>query len=1177
LNLSSNYLDGILPNNIYDLQTIEVIDFKQNKLKGSLTYKIEQLLELTVLILTNNSFSGLIPNEFRNLQVLTQLYLDYNEFSGTIPEWIGDLSYLTELSLVSNQLTGSVPSKINSNLSSSSSLTYLSFGSNELTGTIPSWIGDLHLLSYLDLSTNHLNGSIPASMSNLKSVISLILRNNYLTGSFPTWICSFTNTTLLLLDNNELSGTLPTCILYLSSLTSFDLGQNKLHGTIPNSIGELSQLQILQLDNNHFTGILPSSLSRLVSLVQLYLSSNFLTGSMDKNIFDSLTQLQIIEIQHNLFTGSIPLSLARLPFLNRLFVQDNLLSGHLDMVFNGSLQRNLSNVQLSNNQFTGTLPEQLFLTNSLVSVSAVSNCFHGLIPLNICMNNRLQTLALDGLGCASSCRNIILPGMSSAYISNRQITGGIPSCLFSMPYLELLHISGNRISGTIPSNTIVSIKDLILSYNFLTGTIPNTFQSNQWTNLDLSNNRLSGTLHSGFNATYHNSSLTSNNNRLSGFIPLSIYDLNNIDILEGNIFDCKFDRSDVPSHDKDKDFYECGSNTLNLLGIVWAGFIIIFIFGFILLWFYDEEEEGTSSLFMKNLYRWLFIVSYFKIPDESESAQLVINSKLQNMTRLQRYLKMFELIRKLSLYSTAFIIIVLLPVYGGVTAYYNTHTYEYAWTIAAMYLSGNQPFGVIFSVLVVFSILIIYFIETKLKQQSCNYCLEDVVMNDFFNGQQNFNINDNRYIFWRLCVAYVVINLIVVSGVNVCYIIAILYGNNTALIIISKILLSVFKLFWNFYIAPLMIRWMAKYLSIQSVETYSTLFYLQFVVNVFNNIIIPCLLIIVISPNCFFEVFQPESDVTSTFHYTDCAVVNLYDVCIEYKSFTSTTSYSPPFIYSYQCSVNFITFYSPVFIFVCIISTFIMPLIQVLWIKWKLPNILQFGNLIHTDNTSKFKMLIFIDEIHELIAYQLLLVTLTMTFGTIYPPLAVAFFITICANTYYNKIYLGRFLSYVVNNNSYENLDILEDNMKVQPLLSTIRKCCWFSLFVSCSFYTLFLFDILGDSMGFYKAYWILIVMPCVPLYLYITQWIFCKYFTKATMEDQKLQQQQQTQQTQQTQSQSRTNLQGLVELSQQSNPMTTLELNQRCSILDKDIDPRLSSLQQDIAALDRHGDSITF
>jgi hypothetical protein len=38
---------------------------------------------------------------------------------------------------------------------------------------------------------------------------------------------------------------------------------------------------------------------------------------------------------------------------------------------------------------------------------------------------------------------------------------------------------------------------------------------------------------------------------------------------------------------------------------------------------------------------------------------------------------------------------------------------------------------------------------------------------------------------------------------------------------------------------------------------------------------------------------------------------------------------------------------------------------------------------------------------------------------------------------------------------------------------------------VSCLFYTLFLFDTLGDAAGFRGAYWVFIVMPLVPLCLY--------------------------------------------------------------------------------------------
>ena len=41
-------------------------------------------------------------------------------------------------------------------------------------------------------------------------------------------------------------------------------------------------------------------------------------------------------------------------------------------------------------------------------------------------------------------------------------------------------------------------------------------------------------------------------------------------------------------------------------------------------------------------------------------------------------------------------------------------------------------------------------------------------------------------------------------------------------------------------------------------------------------------------------------------------------------------------------------------------------------------------------------------------------------------------------------------------------------------------------LIISSCFYTLFLFDTLGMSEGFAKAYWVLIFMPLVPLFDYI-------------------------------------------------------------------------------------------
>ena len=43
----------------------------------------------------------------------------------------------------------------------------------------------------------------------------------------------------------------------------------------------------------------------------------------------------------------------------------------------------------------------------------------------------------------------------------------------------------------------------------------------------------------------------------------------------------------------------------------------------------------------------------------------------------------------------------------------------------------------------------------------------------------------------------------------------------------------------------------------------------------------------------------------------------------------------------------------------------------------------------------------------------------------------------------------------------------------------------WMLITVSANFYTLFLFDTLGDSVGFQGAYWVLIVMPLMPLCMF--------------------------------------------------------------------------------------------
>jgi Leucine-rich repeat (LRR) protein len=212
--------------------------------------------------------------------------------------------------------------------------------------------------------------------------------------------------------------------------------------------------------------------------------------------FGKLEQLQYVWLDHNLLDGAIPRSLSSIPALSELFLSNNRLAGNLDDVFDPLTQTLLQTVQLSGNQLTGSLPQKIYALPALTTFAAVSNCFVTTLTEEVCACTSLATLALDGLQSSSKCQQKLLAGLSDSYLVAQPMKGGIPACIFAMPRLNTLHLSGNGLSGSLPPDLVVSesLVDLSLSHNSLTGTIPPQIQERQWYNLDLSFNRLTGTL-----------------------------------------------------------------------------------------------------------------------------------------------------------------------------------------------------------------------------------------------------------------------------------------------------------------------------------------------------------------------------------------------------------------------------------------------------------------------------------------------------------------------------------------------------------------------------------------------------------------------------------------------------------------------------------------------------------
>jgi Leucine-rich repeat (LRR) protein len=112
--------------------------------------KSNQVLKI---VLQSNNLSGAIPDSLYYMENLLVLDLRYNQLAGPIPPSLTNLSRLTQLYLHCNKLSCEIPEDIGK----LAQLTILDLRNNQLIGTLPSTISNLRQLKYLGLKSNRLN------------------------------------------------------------------------------------------------------------------------------------------------------------------------------------------------------------------------------------------------------------------------------------------------------------------------------------------------------------------------------------------------------------------------------------------------------------------------------------------------------------------------------------------------------------------------------------------------------------------------------------------------------------------------------------------------------------------------------------------------------------------------------------------------------------------------------------------------------------------------------------------------------------------------------------------------------------------------------------------------------------------------------------------------------------
>ncbi|KAF5189189.1 Leucine-rich receptor-like protein kinase family protein [Thalictrum thalictroides] len=280
------------------------------------------------------------------------------------------------------------------------------------------------------------------------------------------------------------------------------------NGIICDAEGNVAAVVLYGLSISVDAELTLTAFSNLTHLVKLSVSKNLITGNIPNHIIPRFKNLQYLDLSDNLFTGNLPIDIAHFPTLKNLSLAGNNFSGSIpDSI--SRLSSSLQTLDLSRNAFSGALPTALLHMDNLVSLNLSCNAFSGRIPPGFEQITSLEVLdlhqnELDGhldfeFLLSSSVVHVDFSGnFLSTYPSQNQQQKFLPRISETIKYLNL---SKNRFTGTLVNGgelpMFESLKVLDLSYNQLSGELPEFNFVYELETLRLGNNLFSGLVPNG--------------------------------------------------------------------------------------------------------------------------------------------------------------------------------------------------------------------------------------------------------------------------------------------------------------------------------------------------------------------------------------------------------------------------------------------------------------------------------------------------------------------------------------------------------------------------------------------------------------------------------------------------------------------------------------------------------
>ncbi|KAH6797138.1 HAESA-like 2 [Perilla frutescens var. hirtella] len=297
----------------------------------------------------------------------------------------------------------------------------------------------------------------------------------------------------------------------------------------------------VDLSGFNISGNFPADFCRISSLRHINLTENSFAGSITSDTISLCSHVAALNLSYNNFVGSLPEFPVQFPNLTVLDFSYNNFSGEIPANF-----VNLPRLQvliLGSNLLNGSVPEFLAnLTELTHLVLSVNPFVSSSLPSDIGRLTKLEWLESTYTNLTGGIPESIgdLASIRNFDVSNNNLIGKIPVSIGRLKNVEQIELFGNQFSGELPDtfSNLTSLRRFDASENNLTGRIPGSLAGLHLESLHLNDNFLEGEIPEILAMNPILVQLRLFNNELSGTIPGNLgtnSDLEEIDVSNNNL------------------------------------------------------------------------------------------------------------------------------------------------------------------------------------------------------------------------------------------------------------------------------------------------------------------------------------------------------------------------------------------------------------------------------------------------------------------------------------------------------------------------------------------------------------------------------------------------------------------------------------------------------------------